>query len=168
MKQSQVTANIVIKSQNSNEFKEIEETCWIDIHTTTQQFIQQLTSTLGSDYVLYETAFVKSASAKNNNDLIERKFIRQLHAQEFPCVVQENWKYNPHDPSIVHYTFFLCPKDHSNDNSVFAALRKEACRVLPLDKLYKRLSMLDKQEEDQINAIKKKYALHKQAITNSL
>ncbi|KAJ3294852.1 hypothetical protein HK104_003224 [Borealophlyctis nickersoniae] len=55
----------------------------------------------------------------------------------------------------MHYGFYVKPKEMGT--SPFNILRKEQCRSLPLDTLYKRIESLDREEDRTLEEIKQRY-----------
>ncbi|TPX68060.1 hypothetical protein SpCBS45565_g03354 [Spizellomyces sp. 'palustris'] len=89
------------------------------------------------------------------HDVSHRKLIRQLLPDEHPIIVQQTWQTLPHAENIHFYLMEV--KERKAMYGAFGELRKEQCKSLPLPKLCKRLHMIDHEEAQTIDDVRRKY-----------
>ena len=121
--------------------------------------LEHLNIPFNSKYRLYESKFSVDKNATiNRTKKINRQILRALHREEAPLVVMYSW-IAQRDQLLMNLV--LQPKESSLKHD-------KLYEKLPLDSLYRRLSVVEKEEEKRVLEVKSKYEAMRRLIIRRL
>ena len=138
---------LIIYVQSTINMKEEVVLLPVSLTDTTSDIIQITLDHLGLPFNpklnLYESKF----NINNKDKKINRQILRQLHKDESPLVVMYSWKQDK-DQLLMNLVLKHPDKSLKHD---------KLYEKLPLESLYRRLSVVEREEEKSIQQVKSKY-----------